>query len=54
VIEVLVKDVEVSDLLKSYPLHLNGNNEKHALAFRRLLEGSLRHGYWNGKVALTS
>lgn len=48
------KRKRVQNLLEKFPLFLENNNEKHILVFRRLLECSLKYGYWNGSVAAIS
>lgn len=48
------KHQKVQDLLENFPLILNYKNEKHILIFRRLLERSLKYGYWNGSMAAVS
>lgn len=45
---------KVQKLLKIFPLYLRYDNEKHILVFRRLLERSLKYGYWNGRMAAES
>ena len=45
---------KVQNLLQRFPLFLKHSDEKHILAFRRLLERSLKYGYWNGRMAAES
>ncbi len=44
----------VQNLLQNFPLFLTYGDEKHILVFRRLLERSLKYGYWNGRMAAES
>jgi hypothetical protein len=44
----------VQNLLTRFPLMLEYRDEKHVLVFRRLLERSLKYGYWNGSMAAVS
>ena len=41
-------------LINTFPLHLDAANEKHILVFRRLIDRSLKYGYWNGRMAALS
>lgn len=45
------KNKKIQNLLRRFPVMLEYRNERHILAFRRILERSLKYGYWNGKMA---
>lgn len=48
------RNQKVQNLLTKFPLILEYSDEKHILVFRRLLERSMKYGYWNGSMAAVS